>query len=168
MKKKGSLSLSINAIVVLILAVAMLGLGLGFTKTMFSKFGSQFKIDAPSNPATLEDPISLPENTVTISSVKETRMDVNFYSNNGGNIAPTMSCACVNSAGAAPTSGTALAALATNPTYFISEILNPGEQKGFTIIIPPQTGASGSSCLCTVSFTDGSAKKSKQITLNIQ
>ena len=159
--KHASLSLSINAIVVLILAVAMLGLGLGFTKSMFAKFGDKLEVPIPNYPATPEDPIVLPADSVTVSSTKESVLTVNIYAHQGiaATVPPTMSCVCTGS-------------VSTTDPIFTGQDVGAGEYKGFKAIIPPLSGASGESCLCTITATDGTSTtaqtKSKQITLNIQ
>ena len=77
--KKGSLSLSINAIVILVLAITMLGLGLAFTKGMFGKFSSKLEVPPPNIPATAEEPIILPDESVEVLKNKDFELTVNFY-----------------------------------------------------------------------------------------
>ncbi len=93
-RKKGSLSLSINAIVVLVLAISMLGLGLGFTKSMFAKFGSKLDVPPPNIPATEEEPIVLPADTVKGKIGKTLTFGVNIYNANTAaeSITPTLTC----------------------------------------------------------------------------
>jgi hypothetical protein len=80
MLKIGSLSLSVNAIVVLVLAITMLGLGLAFTKGMFGKLQGKLEIPPPDIPATRDEPIVLPGDTVRLEKVSQDfAMSINIY-----------------------------------------------------------------------------------------
>ncbi len=68
--KKSALNLSINAIVILILAITMLGLGLTFMRGLFSQATS--KVEAAvstqelANPPTIDNPVTLYPNTLSL------------------------------------------------------------------------------------------------------
>jgi hypothetical protein len=80
MHKKGSMELSVNSIVILVIAVVMMGLILGFIRSQFVKFQGDFLVDEEAAlDATPTDPITLSRYTVTVSGVKKTGLNVNFY-----------------------------------------------------------------------------------------
>lgn len=155
--KKASLSLSINAIVILVLAITMLGLGLGFTKGMFAKFSSKLEVPEPDIPATADDPIVLPADTINVQKNKEAIFSVNVYNDGwSGDVSP--------------------ADVECSPTMTVTKGMDQsiavGEDAAFKFIIPKADGNTGTSgnFICKLSFagSDGADVKSKQIVISIK
>ena len=152
--KKASLSLSINAIVILVLAITMLGLGLGFTKGMFSKFASKLEVPPPNIPATPEEPIVLPDESIEILKNKDFEFSVNFYNDwTGGVVYPSMVCS---------------PGLSINATA-IQQTVQSGTFKMFKFLVDAP-GTAGKS-ICTLTFADAATPataaniEEKQITI---
>ena len=165
--KKGSLDLSINAIVILVLAITMLGLGLGFTKGMFAKFASKLDVPEPNYPATAEEPVVLPVDTLTVKNSKDFAFSVNFFNDQtGGTVTPTMVCA-----GTLSSLSTSIVGSATLPAIAVSSQSVPsGEYKGFKFIIIGKltTTLAGNMGICTITFTPSTGTPvTKQITVSI-
>ncbi|MBT7902980.1 hypothetical protein HN587_03880 [Candidatus Woesearchaeota archaeon] len=144
MNKRASLSLSINAIVILVLAITMLGLGLAFTKGMFSKFASKLEVPPPNIPATAEEPIVLPDESIEILKNKDFEFTVNFYNDAGESIiSPTMAC---------QSGGDGFAAKLTDGYLALQQNVPSGIYKPFKFILngPQMAGKA----ICTLSFAD--------------
>ena len=150
--KKASLSLSINAIVILVLAITMLGLGLGFTKGMFSKFSSKLEVPPPNIPATPEEPIVLPDESIDVLKNKDFEITVNFYNDyTGGKWTPSLDCS---------------SALKDIKVTAVAQTVNAGSYKPFKFLVT-KIGKSGKD-VCTVGFKDfatGTNVVDKQITI---
>lgn len=151
-RKKGSLSLSINAIVILVLAISMLGLGLGFTKSMFAKFGSKLDVPPPNIPATEDEPIVLPSDTVKAKIGKDLTFSVNIYNDQILQATPNPTLSCMKSgAGQTPPGLVINAQAQANAVFYI-----PGAQ----LQIPGLD-------ICTISAQIGTKTITKQISLDI-
>jgi len=157
--KKASLSLSINAIVILVLAITMLGLGLGFTKGMFSKFASKLEVPPPNIPATPEEPIVLPDESIEILKNKPFEFTVNFYNDGtGGRIYPYFECSGALLKLSTPgfdASGKTNLASATATGEALSQNVDSGTFKSFKFLMPRPDVAGKS--ICTLSFSNKSA-----------
>ena len=161
MNKKASLSLSINAIVILVLAITMLGLGLAFTKGMFGKLSSKLSVPEPNIPATADEPIVLPTDTLEVTKNKEFIFSVNTYNDNYiGKVSGTLDC---------PADATSGAGAVTVPSS--AQEIAAGSQAGFKFIIPSTQVTLTSTRVCTLTFKgDGanSGTKTKQIVVAIK
>ncbi|MBT5022739.1 hypothetical protein HOK51_05745 [Candidatus Woesearchaeota archaeon] len=155
MKKRGSLSLSINAIVILVLAITMLGLGLGFTKGMFSKFQSKLEVPEPDIPATADDQIALPGDTIKVIKGKAAVFSVNVYNDQWtGEISPSLSCVGDN----APVAQEG-----------VSQSIAMGKDAMFKFVLPKSSTNTRGTYICKLSFTgEGGSDLSKQIVIEIQ
>ncbi|MFC1754046.1 hypothetical protein ACFL96_11760 [Thermoproteota archaeon] len=154
--KRASLSLSINAIVVLVLAITMLGLGLAFTKGMFGKFAAKLTVPEPDIPATADDQIVLPADTIQVRKNKEVIFSVNVYNNDWGSTSQvTGSMAC-------GTSGPSATA--------VGQPIPSGEDAMFKFILDKTQTSSvmAGTHVCTLTFTADSIPISKQIVIAIK
>lgn len=146
--KRASLSLSINAIVILVLAITMLGLGLGFTKGMFSKFSSKLEVPPPNIPATPEEQIVIPQETIEVLKNKDFDFTVNFYNDyQSGVVTPGLVCP----------------KLITDPTKVNSaaQNVNAGSYKPFKFIIT-NIGITGKD-ICTLQFKVPAGQAGEQL-----
>ena len=150
MHKRASLSLSINAIVILVLAITMLGLGLGFTKGMFSKFSSKLEVPPPNIPATPEEPIVLPQETVEVLKNKDFDLTVNFYNDyESGPVTPGFDCT---------------GELQGIEPQYAPQTVEPGTYKPFKFLFTAINRPGKSVCTITFTPTGGSAIE-KQIVI---
>lgn len=146
MNKKASLSLSINAIVILVLAITMLGLGLGFTKGMFSKFSSKLEVPPPNIPATPDEPIVLPDESIEILKNKDFELTVNFYNDyTSGSWTPSVKCAGL-------TVQTGTGKNVAGDYLSVPQTVPSGTYKPFKIIFT-KLGKNGRG-VCTIKFTE--------------
>ncbi|MFQ5474724.1 MAG: hypothetical protein ACE5DM_02710 [Candidatus Nanoarchaeia archaeon] len=157
--KKASLSLSINAIVVLVLAITMLGLGLGFTKGMFSKFSSKLTVPEPDIPATADDRVVLPADTISVPKNKQAIFSVNVYNDDWESdtaIGGSLSCG----AGGEGPSAEAMA-----------QMIPVGTDIGFKFILDKDqtSGTKAGLWVCSLTFGSTTASPvSKQIVINVK
>lgn len=160
MKKKASLSLSINAIVVLVLAITMLGLGLAFTKGMFGKLSSKLSVPEPNIPATAEERIVLPTDTLTITKNQEFIFSVNVYNDNfNGDVSGTLTCGTDPNA---PAAGPINVQISAQP-------IPAGQSKGFKVIIPATAVTQSSTRVCVLDFKGAtSGEETKQVVVAIK
>lgn len=166
--KKADLSLSINAIVVLILAITMLGLGLGFTKGMFGKLSGKLQVEPPNIPATSEEQIVLPSDTIQLDKNRDAEFSVNFYNDfSGAVVTPSLSCVSpfvLSTAGVAGGDEKVVAAPQTVPA---------GQYRAFKFIIPSGalTEPNVGNGICTLKFTvatDPVTEVEKQVVVKVR
>jgi hypothetical protein len=151
-KKKGSLSLSINAIVVLVLAISMLGLGLGFTKSMFAKFGSKLDVPPPNIPATEDEPIVLPSDTVKAKINKDLSFSVNIYNDQITMMAsPPIEFKCLSGATASS----------------LPVSINAQSQANVMFLVKGTSITTAGTDICSISVTLGQKVLTKQISLEV-
>jgi hypothetical protein len=134
----------------------MLGLGLGFTKGMFSKFSSKLEVPPPNIPATPEEPIVIPTETIEVLKNKGFDFTVNYYNDYDTGVAtPSISC------------GSDVSPSPWDMTRFQSsgQKVESGTYKPFKFIVDPLQVAGKS--ICTLKFsvttTAGVAETEKQI-----
>lgn len=157
--KKASLSLSVNAIVVLVIGIVVLGLALGFTRGMFGTLSQSLTIPEPNYPATADEPIVLPQETVDAKASKDLIMTINFYNDYATDTwTPNLVCE-------------GLSLIENDEVSYLTtaqQAVEAGEYKGFKFIISKEAFSKSGYYLCTVSFSDTTHTVTKQIALNVQ
>ncbi|MBI5398725.1 hypothetical protein HZB03_04645, partial [Candidatus Woesearchaeota archaeon] len=121
-----------------------LGLGLGFTKGMFAKFSSKLEVPPPNIPATPEEPIVIPQETIEVLKNKEFDFTVNYYNDfDDTELKPVLNCP--NTAAFAPFINDPATGVQTS-----AQRVQPGSYKPFKFIMP-KLQVTGKA-ICTIQF----------------
>ena len=79
MRKKGAIEISLGTIVITIIALVFLGLAIAFITGMFRQLGQVLVIGPPDIPATPDQPLVLPGDTLNMRPGQQLEVSLNFY-----------------------------------------------------------------------------------------